>query len=279
MRSGNWLRRKAGGFTIVETTIASACTLLLLGMAIPALTSAGDAGDQGATRVRVDSDTRHALMRLARELENTSSGATDAAGNPRLTIVDGLDPEPWISGNGDMGGFEGTLGDNSPLETRENTDVANDVITGTAVDPGTAGANETGAKGSGARGSTMWGRKRSADLVGTAAISLNSGRPRHAVIAKNSILTFQKVLSYTIDGTGAPVVTWTTPIEYRVINKKLIRTQDGKSTVACPVCVGFRAEISDAGTVIVTIVSQGRTHGNGGRVMAGANQIEVGPKN
>ena len=62
------------------------------------------------------------------------------------------------------------------------------------------------------------------------------------------------------------------------MNRRLVRTQDGVSSVVCPACVGFRAEISDAGTVILTMVSQRRTHSKG-RVVAEAEQLEVSPKN
>src|SRR5204862_3868859 len=98
---------------------------------------------------------------------------------------------------------------------------------------GNSNPNNGAAKGSGARGSSQWGRDRTANMVGTTALGNNALRPRHAIIAKNSILTFQKVSGYTIDASGAPVVSWTTPVVYQVINRQLVRIQDGLTSVIC----------------------------------------------
>jgi hypothetical protein len=272
--------RAAAGFTMVETVVASACTLLVLGLAIPAFTAAGDAGDQGATKVLLESETRHALLHVAREIENTSTTAVNSAAAPRLVITEGDVPVAMVQGNtaNDMGGFEGTLGSVTNGENSNVIDAATDVVGGTAATLAAGDAHESTMKGSGSRGPSQWGRERGADQVGTRAVGAGSTRPRHAIIAKNSIVSFQKVTGFTVDASGAPSITWSTPITYRVVGRRLVRFQDGLETVVCPVCVGFKAELSDAGTVLLTIVSQKRTHAKG-RVVAEAAQIEVCPKN
>lgn len=282
MRRLRFLGRQAGS-SLVETTIAASCTLLLLGVAIPAFTSAGDAGDEGAARVRVDSETRHALLSMAREMENASVTAVDGAGLPRLTIEDGEDPEPMttgsiVNGDTDMGGFLGVLGGETNDSNSATDPNAGALITGTAPVDTTTNPLENLAYGSGARGGTTSGRTRSDSLVGTEGYGTAALRPRHAVIAKNSVLTFQKVTGYTIDSSGAPVVTWSSPITYEVVDRELVREQDGLTSVMCNTCVGFQAQVSDVGTVLLTIVSQAKSHAKGGLV-AEANQIEISPKN
>lgn len=285
MRPLNALRKRAGrrsaGLTLVETVVSAGVTLLLLGFALPAFRAAGDAGDDGAARVHVDAETRHALIKIARELENTSSTAVDGSGNPRLAVTAGAAPDPLVAhvtgGSSEMGGFAGTLGGDTNTQGNNADDDADDDIGGNA-NYGSGYANEAGAKGSGSKGKSHWGRERAKGMAGTTEFGSNSNRPRHANIPVNSVLTFQKVAGYTVGTDGAPLITWTTPVEYRVVGRKLMRTQDGQATVMCPVCVGFQVTITDAGTVLVTIVSQKRAHERG-RIVADANQIEISPKN
>ena len=143
MRTATTRRIRRAGFTVLETVVASACTLLVLGVAIPAFTAAGDAGDQGATKVQVGSETRHALLRIARELENTSTTASTIGGVARLRITDGASPDAIVQGNQDMGGFEGTLGASVNNENSTAIDAATDVVAGTPGTPGAANAHET----------------------------------------------------------------------------------------------------------------------------------------
>ncbi len=141
--------------------------------------------------------------------------------------------------------------------------------------PGGDGAVEPG-KGSGARGLTHVGRSR--DVGGSAVYGGSASRPRRRAIARNSVLRFQKVVGFSIDDFGTPSAQWSTPIEYRVDGRRLLRVQDGRTSVVAVGVVGFRAELTDVGSILVTIVSQAAT-GRTGRVTFQANQIEVMPKN
>jgi hypothetical protein len=282
MRRLGFRFRRETGSSLVETSIAGGITLLLLGVAIPAFSSASDAGDQGAAQVRVASDTRHALLTIAREMENASVSAVDGSGAPRLIIEDGDDPEPMtyghvVDGNSDMGGFLGVLGSDQNT-SNNNADPNGGLIQGTCPTGGAGNSNEGASYGSGARGMTTNGRERSSSMIGTYGFGAASLRPRHSVIPKNSILTFQKVTGYTIDSSGAPVVTWSTDISYYVEDRRLVREQDGLKSVLCNSAVGFQAQLSDLGTVILTVVSQAKAHAKG-RLVAEANQIEISPKN
>ena len=65
---------------------------------------------------------------------------------------------------------------------------------------------------------------------------------------------------------------------FRVENNKLVRIENGETRVVAPFVVGFRAAVTDAGTVVMTVISQKRNNSNS-RIMYQANQIEVSPKN
>jgi hypothetical protein len=220
---------------------------------------------------------------MARELENSSTSALDEGGQPRLAVTNGEIPDALLDNRYSadpflyMGGFEGRLGDDKNTENSSADDDTDDDIAG----PDTTGlisADEGTALGSGARRATRIGRKRLAALTGSTELSTNSLRPRHAQILLNSVLTFQTVTGYAFDADGQPVIQWSSPIDYRVENRHLVRIQGANRRVICPVCIGFQAQVTDAGTLMLTIVSQARATATG-RIQADANQIEVSPKN
>jgi hypothetical protein len=283
MRKPRFFGRRRKGFTIIETVIASTGVLLTLAVAVPAFKSAGDAGDEGAARVRVQAETRHALFRLARELENSSMTAVDEDGAFRLAVTQGEVPDAIVDDRYSadpflyMGGFTGRLGDDRNLANSNADDDSDDKVLGLAAG-GTVDAAESIAKGSGARMGTHIGRTRLASFDASDEISTNSLRPRHAQILLNSVLTFEVVTGYTVDADGQPVVNWSSPIEYRVENRHLVRVQGASKRIVCPTCIGFQVQPTDSGTLLITIVSQTRSHATG-RIVADANQIEVSPKN
>ncbi len=135
------------------------------------------------------------------------------------------------------------------------------------------------ARGSGSRGGTRIGRERSASLAGATLTNSPALRARRKSIPLNHILRFQKVIDFGVDTTtGMPAIVWSTPIEFRIANRKLTRTQDGETRVVAPNAIAFTAELTDAGTLTLTLVSQKRVSSTG-RVAFRANQIEVAPKN
>ena len=79
-------------------------------------------------------------------------------------------------------------------------------------------------------------------------------------------------------GTGTPVITWGPQITYQVVDHRLVRTESGESQVIARLVVGFSAQVTDAGTLMLTLVTQ-KQSGSTGRVQYQANQIEVSPKN
>jgi hypothetical protein len=54
--------------------------------------------------------------------------------------------------------------------------------------------------------------------------------------------------------------------------------QDGRRTVISDNAVGLKIDVTDLGTVAITLVSQKQANATG-RVQFQANQIEVSPKN
>lgn len=273
---GNRMRQR--GTSLVEVTVSTGLLLVILALGVPVYKSIGDAGDEGSARLTVQVNNQQTLLRIVGELQNTSTTQVDALGNPRLSIADGAAPQPLVDRrtNG-LGGYKGTLGT-----------VAGDGSFGDAsatgsggIGPDTAGHGTAAAgdgQGSGHRGGTYWGRARDPSMTGASKLSSAAVRPRFRNIPLNSELTFQKVEDYTVDGTGAPVINWGDAITYRIRNRKLERVQGGRARVVCPHAVAFRAEVTDVGTVLVTLVTQKRSNSSG-KVTYQANQVEVGPKN
>lgn len=277
--------RAQRGTTLTEVVISSGILVMLLAFGVPVFKSVADAGGEGAARLTAQAENQEGLLSIATELQNSSTTATDALGNARLSIAAGTAPEPLFDWRQkDMGGFKGTLGQfTDGFDKGQGTWTA----PGTVADPYANTVdnsverftqNDPDGLGSGARGGSQWGRVRSDTKLGAAGYGGAAVRPRWANIATNSELTFQKVSGYTVGADGAPVVTWSTPITFRVENGKLVRVQDGQTRVVAPFTVGFRAALTDAGTVVVTIISQKRNNTNGA-ITFQANQIEVSPKN
>ncbi len=274
-------RRRTLGATLSEMVTAASCMVILLAVAYPVFRTAGDVGDEGSAKISAQAENRRGLVRLARELENTSTTALDPFGNRRLRIDDGDVPEPLAdlrAGFEDLGGFRGTLGTRlDDTNDNEDDDSAADCDDDRGeLDPGDA--KESKSRGTGKRGGGILGRVRDGSFKGTTEFGDAAVRPRHAVIPVNSVLTFQKVTGYSIGADGAPVVEWGAPIEYRVVRNRLVRTQSGVAEVVANHCTGFSVDLTDAGTVTVTVVSQKRASATS-RVLAEVNQVEVSPKN
>lgn len=305
--------RSRAGHTLVEAAISAGIVGGILLFSFPVFKSIGDAGEDGSTRLTAQAENHAGLMRLASELQNASTDAVDPGGNPRLLVTVGAAPAPKLDPRtNSAGGFRGRLGswdwstkhtqptdgeDHYADEGNRSVEEATKSPGGTKAEPtepppeesgglvngvlktatGLLGTHEEEAKGA-TSGNTRVGRERSDDMWGTAGYGASANRPRYSDIAANSVLTFQRVVGYGVDASGGPEVQWGAPIRYEVIDDALVRTQNGTSRVVAPFVTGFRAQISDTGTVLVTLVSQKQSRTTG-EVVAHANQIEVVPKN
>lgn len=278
------LRRQAG-HTLVEAAISATVIGGILLVSFPVFKSIGDVGDEGSTQLTAQAENHAALLRLASELQNASTSATDATGAARLLVTAGVAPQPKLDPrNNSAGGFRGRLGNwdwsskhTAPDQGTDPYEDAGEPDDSTGGEEPTYDTNEQYSKGA-ASGNTRHGRQRSSVMQGSAGYGAAANRPRYTDIATNSVLTFQRVVGYGVDASGGPEVQWGSPIRYEVIDDQLVRTQDGNSRVVAPFVTGFRAALSDTGTVLVTIVTQkqGRVSGE---VKFHANQIEVIPKN
>lgn len=282
MRSTLRMARRQAGQTLIEAGISAAVLSGILVMAFPVYKSIGDAGDTGSTQLTTQAENHAALLRIASELQNASTSAVDDGGIRRLRVTTGNAPAPKLDARSNTaGGFRGQLGSwdwsthaNKPLgDVQTVKDYGRKAPDG----EGEPMTNEDKSFGA-ASGNTRWGRERSTTLSDATGYGAAAARPRYAAIAANSVLTFQRVTGYGVDASGGPDVQWGTPVRYEVIDNSLVRTQDGVQRIVAPFVTGFQAQISDTGTVLVTIVSQkqGRTTGD---LKYHANQIEVIPKN
>ncbi len=272
------------GHTLTEVTIASSMFVTLLAFGIPVFKTIGDAGDEGGAQLSAQVENQAALLRMASELQNASTTAVDDLGAARLAITVGLAPDPLVNpvGDNNLGGFRGTLGTSSGSGVVGSGATGNDTaVEGTTPGSGTHGTTEELQSGIGgaARGGSHFGRERLDVQTGATVTGSVAQRPRHASIATNSILRFQKVDDFTIDGTGTAVITWGPQIRYQVnAQHQLTRTESGTTVVVARHVVGFQAQLSDAGTVLLTLVTQKQASATG-RVKYQANQIEISPKN
>ena len=271
------LRRACTGITVVETTLATSLLAGALVIALPVLKQTGDSGDEGSARITSQIHNMQALTRLGTELQNTSTTALDPSGSFRFEILDGAAPTPLEDARtGDLGGFRGVLGGSQDTSATA-ADGTLSVVTGSVGAGGTvAGVG----RGSGARGGSRIGRVRSESLVGAVPTGSPAMRPRRTDIPLNSIVRFQKVEGYAVNAvSGGLDVDWSSTIEYRVSpGNELVRIQDGVTETVAPSVVGFRAELTDAGTLMLTVVTQRRV-ARTAAVTFHANRLEVLPKN
>lgn len=292
---------RARGRTVLELTIASTMMIIVLATAVPAFIRIAKAGGEGSTRTVVESDNRAALIKIARELQNTSltllngTGGTvfavtvDTANQPtRLTFDGGLLPDDGTR----TAALEGvTAGDavggpNTTTSTAcgacklgQTTGHTCGLADGVKNDGGVYGQTPLNPlnAGSGRRGVTKSGRARSLTASGF-TFGTAASRPRARVFPNNSILSFQKVVGYTISGSGEPILTWSTNVQYRVQGRSLVRIQDGVTQTVSRNCTAFFVEQTDAGTVVISIVSERRASATG-EITTQSNQYEVRPKN
>ena len=284
------VRRRTAGVTLAETIVACSGVIVVLAIALPVFMSMNQASAEGTSQLAVQADNQNALLRLASELQNTSTLARDPLGNPRLESLEGDAPTPLLDPDGSLPTvLRGTIGTVTGVLDADDEGAAWDGDL--AADPvktvnGNGGNGLAGGLGLGKGDSGLGlegvgsrlGRIRDKASGGSKVEGSAAERPRNLDFLRNSILRFQKVTGYGIDATGVPALQWGTPIEYRVEGNRLVRIEGAQRLVVSPSCAAFRAEVTDAGTVLVTIVTQKRTSETG-RVSAQANQIEVGPKN
>ncbi len=285
MRTRSWLarrRKRTLGVSLTEMTIATSLFVGTIAVGLPVFKSIGDAGDEGSAQISAQCENQKALLQLANELQNASTTAVDEFDNPRLFVSVGEAPTPILDARtNDLGGFRGRLGAHQGHGVVGSGATQNaEQVEGNAVTTGTHGTEEELAAGLGGAhdGGSRLGRIRGDDLKGAAIVNTVATRPRHASLATNAILRFQKVEDYTIDGTGSPVITWGPQIRYQVANNRLIRTESGQDRVIARHVVGFGAVVTDSGTLLMTLVTQKQSSATG-RVQYQANQIEVSPKN
>jgi hypothetical protein len=269
---GTAIRSRARGTSLYEMTVAATILCGDLALALPAMKSISDAGDDGRARTWARGDNRQALLRVARDAMNGSLTAADAMGDPRFEIQDG-DARQSLSGD---------LGFTSTTTSSSTTTSGSSGASGGSGGIGSASnyygsTDGPGATGSGARGGTHIGRARS---DGAAAEQFDAGasRPREAYFARDSVLRFQKIRDYTWGSDGQPVIEWSGWVEYRVRNRNLLKIEDGRETVVSPNTSGFRVLRTGANTVQITLVTERRVAGGGG-VASQANHVEVVPKN
>jgi len=270
--------RRQSGTTLTEVTISSALLIGMLAFGVPVFKSIGDAGDEGASRLTAQASNQAALLKLGGELQNTSTTATDALGNPRLVFVVGAAPQPLRDqrdGQLSFGGHMGNLGAYSTGSTAPTSSTSGSLV---EDDGSTAQSNTNYATGSGNYSLTHHGRKRQITRGAAAEFGSVALRPRQKSIPLNSDLVFQKVVGYAVASDGTPQVNWGPPITYGIRNRKLVRIQSGETRVVASFAVAFRAELTDAGTVVCTLVSQKRVNSTG-KITYQSNQIEISPKN
>jgi hypothetical protein len=332
------------GRTLVEMTIATTALIGLMAAAVPAFTTITKAGDEGRTRTWVEADNRASLLRVGRELQNTSLTQLNAAGQPvfNLSVDTSADPlwlqrtshlpgategegpgtgdrtanlggvrllsvqtelaedvallEDGVGGNAD-GAFDDELPDAGAWGGPNGDGVASStpcaacctgdyrghtcgLPDGTFYKADTYGSTPLNPQnsGSGRRSYTRSGRTRSQTgslyTFGNASL-----RPRNRNFTLNAIVTFQKVIGYWIDtNTNAPVLNWSTPITYRVQGRDLVRQQDGRTLIVSRNCSCFFVEQTDAGTIVLSLISQRRAPSTG-EVTQQSNQVEIRPKN
>lgn len=319
--------RRSLGTTLTEVVVSSALLTGLMVFGIPVMARMGQAGDEGAARLSVSAANQNALLKMASELQNGSTTATDFSGAPRFAINPGTVPTPVVDlRNGFMGGFRGRLGSSigeqvsgymgsgpvsegsggiaGAADSGDTSGSGGGLLTGGVLGSGglLGGVTnlvdsdgdgdidlldllimdgsvdgELAARGSGFRGGSAWGRARSAALTDRERLGAPTMRPRYAQIPTNDVLRFQKVADYAVVAGDVQIV-WGSPITYRIEGNRLIREQDGRRTVLANDAVGLKVDVTDLGTVAITLVSQ-KQAGTTGRVQYQANQIEVSPKN
>lgn len=264
MRTGSTRRRR--GTSLVETTIASAILVVVLGATFPVMKSVSDAGDEGRTKSWTQADNRQALLKIARDVMNGSLTATDTSGNLRFEVLAG---NARTTLTGDTGSA------NTSRSLLTSSQISGDKLT--LGDTGNYYKSTTaGAFGSGTRGGTRIGRTRSAGFADE--ISTGALRPRERLFTNDSVLRFQKILSYAFDASGEPVINWGNWVEYRVQGRNLVRIENGDTKVISPNTSGFRVEATAANTLMITLITERRS-ADGKDIARQANQVEVLPKN
>jgi hypothetical protein len=308
--------RRSRGHTLVEVSISAALLVTLMGASLSVFQTVGASADESVARLDTQSENQWAMLGLVSDLQNSSSTARDEFGNPRLLLAVGETVVPVVDvRTGSLGGFLGRLGGHEPPnhlgglvdglgdltglelggeeepEGEEGEEECNHGLLGgllagllghTCPEPTPAppppGANEDASRGAGHVGSTRWGRDRASAAAMTPALGQAAIRPRNRDLERNSVLTLQKIVGYQVGAGGGAEMQWGSPITYRVVGSKLVRRQDGQERTVASNVVGFRAELSDVGTVDLTIVSQ-KQAGRNGNVVYQANQISVMPRN
>jgi hypothetical protein len=132
--------------------------------------------------------------------------------------------------------------------------------------------------GSGRRGMTVENGRTRSDAPASLILGDGTDRARNRALPGNSILRFQKAVDFDVDSWGVVTIQWSTPVEYRTIGRRLVRIQDGKTQTVTSNCSCFYVEQTDAGTIVITIVSERRAP-TANAVTRHSNQIEVRPKN
>jgi hypothetical protein len=161
---------------------------------------------------------------VANELQNSSSTATDTLGNPRLTLATGTAATPVTNAHsGGLDGFRGTIGTVSGEGVTGTGETGNAAEVQGTLPGDTQYSGSDPGKGSGHQGGSRHGRRRLNTKIGADVFGSVAARPRQLNYQNNSILTFQKVLDYTIAADGSPNIIWGAPITYQVQNNRLAR--------------------------------------------------------
>jgi hypothetical protein len=112
----------------------------------------------------------------------------------------------------------------------------------------------------------------------TAAEDLE-GRPRNLTIPYNSRFRVQKVSGINVDPVIGEVETiWSSPIQYSVLDRQLVRDQDGRRQVIGTGVTAFRVVAEAQGNFRVFLRIQRRSPTTG-EVLTASGMIEINPKN
>ena len=104
-------------------------------------------------------------------------------------------------------------------------------------------------------------------------------RPRLNVFQKNSRFRFQKVFAIDVDPDNGEVTpVWSPPISYFLVDRNLVRDDDGYRQVVATGVTVFRIVAEPNGNFRIFVRIQRRNPGNG-EIHTASGMIEVNPKN
>jgi hypothetical protein len=235
------------GHTLVEVLIAAGIVGGIVVFATGTMDSLTSAGHEGRTQLQAVSGNQRALLFLANDLQSSSTDSDPDTGAPRYTIetgsaVRGLRSRRVVAA-GEADGYERIGGQSPRAALPDELDTA-------------------------------------AERVAASELGTGEHRARDTKAVVNSVLTFRKVVGYTIDpasGEVGPI--WSSPITYSVNERRqLVRLENGQDHVVGRNVTVFEVRVDDLGNFIVTLVTEQHDR-RSGKVSQVANRIEVHPKN